>query len=126
MKSLIKTRNTIQSRIRLIYSNQMNQSIGLRGDVISFDDRLFIILWEDYTIEIRDFLESDLFFADYILDGYTFLTMDDVLNLSIQNFETIKKIKNETIRNQILNEYALFIYPLQENVVSYNEWFTKL
>ena len=99
----------------------MNQSIGLRGDVISFDDRLFIILWEDYTIEIRDFLESDLFFADYILDGYTFLTMDDVLNLSIQNFETIKKIKNETIRNQILNEYALFIYPLQENVVSYNE-----
>lgn len=114
MRSLTKARNTMQSRIRLIYSNQMNQSIGLRGDVISFEDRLFIILWEDYTIEIRDYLESDLFFADYILDGYTFLTMDDVLNLSIQNFETIKKIKNKTIRKQILNEYALFIYPLQE------------
>ena len=108
--------NKTKERVRLIHSDQKIIPIGSCGNLINFDNRLYIIFWDNWRIEIRDSLESNTYFADIILDGYSLLTMDDVLNLSIQNFETLNDIKDKKRKKEILNEYKLFIQPLKEKI----------
>ena len=63
-------------------------------------------------MEWRTTLESDEFFADFIIDGFSFLTMDDVFCITYKNFDQIERIDNQNVIHEIFKEFKLFTKPL--------------
>lgn len=93
-------------QIRLIYSSTSQPPPGSIGTLISF--------WENYDIEVGSNIESSTFFADEIIEGYSLLTMDDVLRLSNNDWQSLFLIKDQEKIHRILLEFQHFTLPLQK------------
>lgn len=100
-------------QIRLIYSSTSQPPPGSIGTLISFWENFYIILWENYDIEVGSNIESSTFFADEIIEGYSLLTMDDVLKLSNNDWQSLFLIKDQEKIHRILLEFQHFTLPLQ-------------
>ena len=101
-------------KIRLIYSSTSQPPPGSIGTLISFWENFYIILWENYDIEVGSNIESSTFFADEIIEGYSLLTMDDVLRLSNNDWQSLFLIKDQEKIHRILLEFQHFTLPLQK------------
>ena len=102
------------SRIRLIYTDKKYPYPGMCGTLITFQEDFHAIVWDDDSVEFRNSIESDEFFADLIIDGYSLLTMDDVLKIPFRNFEDFYRIKDGHRREEILDQLLKFTEPLQK------------
>ncbi len=91
-------------KIRLI-KGVRGYLIGSTGILITFEENFFAIIWDNQTVELRSSLESDSFFVDSIIEGYSLLTMDDVLSISFGDYENLIRIRDEEKIQVIIREY---------------------
>lgn len=101
-----------ESRVRLILADQSYVPIGTCGTLLNYKNQFYCIFWDTHEIELRTCIESDSFYVDTILDGYSFLTMDDVLRISFKNFTEIERIEDENVIREIMFEFNQFVQPM--------------
>lgn len=101
-------------RVRLI-KDVRGSPIGMRGTLIIYEENFYAILWDNQTVEFRESLESDSFFVDTIIDGYSLLTMDDVLSISFENYENLIRIKDKEKLRIIIKEYLEYTKVFKRN-----------
>lgn len=101
-----------ESRVRLIKSDQSYVPIGTCGTLLNYEDQFYCIFWDTKKIEFRTSLESDDYFVDFIIQGYSFLTMDDVFCIASQKMDKIDRIDDQKLKHEIIKEFQSFIQPL--------------
>lgn len=115
--------NIKAKRIRLIYSAR-GSPLGMCGELITFEENFHAIIWDNLSIEFRDSIESDTFFVDTIIEGYSLLTMDDVLSITYEDYRNLKRINDRDKVLTIIREYLDFTKVFQKR--NYQEFSTEI
>lgn len=103
-------------RVRLLTSPTQTLPVGACGTVLLRDSSgQTLVKWDNGEITlIEDFSDFGANLG-YILEGYSLLTMDDVLWISFGNFESLVEIGDSGMIREILEQFSDYTRPLRNN-----------
>lgn len=108
--------NKDRPRVRLLTNPTQTLPVGSCGTVLSRDSSgQNLIKWDNGEITlIEDFSDFEANLG-YILEGYSLLTMDDVLWISFGNFESLVGIGDSEVIREILEQFCDYTRPLRND-----------
>lgn len=101
-----------KQRVRLLSSNLNNLPPGICGTILSEFSEQFLIKWDNDEVTLSKEFEDDSVVFGYIIDGYSLLTIDDVLRIGFGKYDDLMKIRDSGEIRDILEQFYDFMRPL--------------
>lgn len=102
-----------KQRVRLLDSTLDNLPPGICGTILSEFPEQFLIKWDNDEVTLTKEFEDDSVIFGYILDGYSLLTIDDVLRIGFGKYDDLMKIRDLREIRDILDQFYDFMKPLE-------------
>ena len=101
-----------KQRVRLLSSTLNNLPPGICGTILSEFSEQFLIKWDNDEVTLSKEFEDDSVVFGYIIDGYSLLTIDDVLRIGFGKYDDLMKIRDSGEIRDILEQFYDFMRPL--------------
>ena len=106
-------RQSANTRVRLLTSPYQELSPGICGTIISESPEQTLIKWDNERYSLVKNSDIDSIEFGTIIEGCSFLTMDDVLRIAWKKYENLIEIKDSKEIQNIIREFCEFTRPLR-------------